>query len=207
MKRLFDITLSIPGLILLSPLFIILAIWIKKDSKGPVFYKQIRIGKGGKEFYLYKFRSMRQGADKQGLLTVGGKDPRITKSGSFIRTYKLDEFPQLINVLKGDMSIVGPRPEVPKYVALYTRDQQKVLSVKPGISDWASIYFRNENELLAQAENPEEFYVSEVMPQKLLMNLKYINNNSLFIDVKIIFNTIKMVLFKKSDNGDKSITT
>ena len=140
---------------------------------------------------------MRQGADKQGLLTVGGKDPRITKSGSFIRTYKLDEFPQLINVLKGEMSIVGPRPEVPKYVALYTADQQKVLSVKPGISDWASIYFRNENELLAQAENPEEFYISEVMPQKLLMNLKYIDNNSLFIDVKIILNTIKMVLFKK----------
>lgn len=199
MKRLFDITLSIPGLILLSPLFIILAIWIKKDSKGPVFYKQIRIGKDGREFYLYKFRSMRQGADKQGLLTVGGKDPRITKSGSFIRTYKLDEFPQLINVLKGDMSIVGPRPEVPKYVALYTADQQKVLSVKPGISDWASIYFRNENELLAQAENPEEFYVSEVMPQKLSMNLKYINNNNLFIDLKIILNTIKMVIFKKSD--------
>jgi lipopolysaccharide/colanic/teichoic acid biosynthesis glycosyltransferase len=198
-KRLFDIILSILGLILLSPLFIILAIWIKRDSKGPVFYKQIRIGKDAREFNLYKFRSMRQGADKQGLLTVGGKDPRITKSGSFIRRYKLDEFPQLINVLNGEMSIVGPRPEVPKYVALYTPDQQKVLSVKPGISDWASIYFRNENELLAEAENPEEFYISEVMPQKLLMNLKYIDNNSLFIDVKIILNTIKMVLFKKSD--------
>ena len=133
MKRLFDIVCSVAGIALLSTLFLVLAVWIKKESKGPVFYKQKRVGKNGKEFQLFKFRSMRIGSDKLGLLTIGGKDPRITKPGNFIRKFKLDEFPQLINVLIGNMSIVGPRPEVAKYVNLYNEEQLKVLKVKPGL--------------------------------------------------------------------------
>jgi lipopolysaccharide/colanic/teichoic acid biosynthesis glycosyltransferase len=196
LKRSFDIFFSVIGLILLSPVFLIMAIWIKCDSYGPVFYRQIRVGKNGRNFLLYKFRSMKVGADKKGLLTVGEKDPRITKSGKFIRKFKLDEFPQLINVLRGEMSIVGPRPEVPKYVALYNEEQRKVLSVRPGISDWSSIRFRNENELLAQAENSEDFYISEVMPEKLKMNLEYVRENNFWTDVKIIFITVKKLILK-----------
>lgn len=194
LKRLFDIVGSAVGIVLLSPVFIVLAIWIKKESKGPVFYKQKRVGKNGKEFLLFKFRSMRIGSDKLGLLTIGGSDPRITRAGNFIRKYKLDEFPQLINVLIGNMSIVGPRPEVAKYVNLYNEEQLKVLNVKPGITDWASIKFRNENELLAQAEKPEEFYISEVMPAKLQMSLQYIKKNNLLVDLKIIWMTLKKVI-------------
>jgi lipopolysaccharide/colanic/teichoic acid biosynthesis glycosyltransferase len=194
LKRLFDIFFSGMGLIILSPVLLLLAIWIKIDSKGPVFYKQTRVGKNNKQFLLYKFRSMIIDADKKGLLTVGGKDTRITASGYFIRKYKLDELPQLINVLSGDMSIVGPRPEVPKYVALYNEDQKKVLDIRPGISDWASINFSNENELLSKAENPELFYISEIMPQKLAINLNYLRNRNLWVDTKIIFFTIKKIL-------------
>lgn len=195
-KRLFDIIFSIIGLIFLSPVFLIMAIWIKSDSKGPVFYKQIRVGKNRRNFLLYKFRSMMVGADKKGLLTVGDKDSRITKSGKFIRKFKLDELPQLINVILGDMSIVGPRPEVPKYVAFYVEEQMRVLQVRPGITDWASIRFRNENELLAKAENSEDFYISEVMPEKLRMNLEYVKANNFWVDIKIIFITVKK-LFQK----------
>ena len=198
MKRLFDIVCSVTGITLLSPLFLVLAVWIKKESKGPVFYKQKRVGKNGKEFQLFKFRSMRIGSDKLGLLTIGGKDPRITKPGNFIRKFKLDEFPQLINVLIGNMSIVGPRPEVAKYVNLYNAEQLKVLKVKPGITDWASIKFRNENELLARAEKPEEFYISEVMPAKLQMNLLYIEKNNLMVDLKIIWMTFKKIVHDKN---------
>jgi len=194
MKRWFDIVCSVTGIALLSPLFFVLAVWIKKESKGPVFYKQKRVGKNGKEFQLFKFRSMRIGSDKLGLLTIGGQDPRITKPGNFIRKFKLDEFPQLINVLIGNMSIVGPRPEVAKYVNLYNEEQLKVLKVKPGITDWASIKFRNENELLARAEKPEEFYISEVMPAKLQMNLLYIEKNNLMVDLKIIWMTLKKIV-------------
>jgi lipopolysaccharide/colanic/teichoic acid biosynthesis glycosyltransferase len=194
LKRLFDIIFSVAGLTFLSPLFLIMAIWIRKDSKGPIFYKQIRVGKNNTEFLLYKFRSMVTGADQKGLLTVGGKDPRVTKSGYFIRKFKLDEFPQLINVLLGDMSIVGPRPEVPKYVALYNEDQKKVLSVRPGISDWASIRFSDENELLEKAKNPESLYISEIMPEKLLMNLEYIEKRNLWIDFKIIILTLRKII-------------
>jgi lipopolysaccharide/colanic/teichoic acid biosynthesis glycosyltransferase len=194
LKRLFDIVFSVAGLTFLSPLFLIMAIWIRKDSKGPIFYKQIRVGKNNTEFLLYKFRSMVTGADQKGLLTVGGKDPRVTKSGYFIRKFKLDEFPQLINVLLGDMSIVGPRPEVPKYVALYNEDQKKVLSVRPGISDWASIRFSDENELLEKAKNPESLYISEIMPEKLLMNLEYIEKRNLWIDFKIIILTLRKII-------------
>lgn len=199
LKRSFDIFFSVIGLILLSPVFLIMAIWIKWDSYGPVFYKQTRVGKNAKIFLLYKFRSMRVGSDKEGLLTVGEKDPRITRSGKFIRKFKLDEFPQLINVLRGEMSIVGPRPEVPKYVALYNEEQRDILNIRPGISDWSSIRFSNENELLAQAENYEDFYISEVMPEKLKMNLEYVRSNNFWIDLKIIFMTMKKIVSKEKE--------
>lgn len=194
MKRLFDIVASAIGLLLLSPLFLILAVWIKCDSRGPVFYKQKRVGRGNKDFDLYKFRSMRVGADKLGLITVGGRDPRITRSGYFIRKYKLDEFPQLINVLKGDMSIVGPRPEVRKYVDLYTPEQQEVLRVRPGITDPASIRYRNENELLAQVEDPERYYREVIMPDKLRLNLEYVHTMSFWNDIRFIFSTFRAIL-------------
>lgn len=194
MKRLFDIVASGCGLILLFPLFIILSIWIKFDSEGPIFYKQVRVGRYNKDFYLYKFRSMRVGSDKKGLITVGDRDPRITNSGYFIRKYKLDEFPQLINVLKGDMSLVGPRPEVRKYVDMYTPEQLRVLDVRPGITDLASIRYRNENEILAQAANPDEYYVNVVMQDKLKINLEYIDKHNLWYDIKLIFKTFYAII-------------
>ena len=190
MKRVFDILASFLGLFIISPLFVILAIWIKLDSKGPVFYKQVRVGRGNKDFYLYKFRSMCMGADKAGLITVGGRDSRITKSGYYIRKYKLDEFPQLINVLKGDMSLVGPRPEVRKYVELYTPEQMHVLDVRPGITDLASIRYRNENELLEKAEDPDKYYIEVIMQDKLRINLEYVKNHSFLYDIKLIFVTL-----------------
>lgn len=194
MKRSFDIIASGIGLICLSPLFLILAVWIKIDSKGPVFYRQIRVGKGNKDFHLYKFRSMRVGSDKKGLITVGGHDSRVTKSGYYIRKYKLDELPQLINVFIGDMSLVGPRPEVRKYVDMYTPEQLKVLSVCPGITDMASICYRNENELLAQVEDPEKYYVETIMPDKLRINLEYVANHSFGYDLKLILQTFKAII-------------
>lgn len=154
MKRIFDIVMSGLGLICLSPLFLVLAVWIKCDSAGPVFYRQVRVGRGNKDFRLFKFRSMRPDSDKLGLITVGGHDPRVTRSGYYIRKYKLDEFPQLINVFVGDMSLVGPRPEVRKYVDLYTPEQLRVLNVRPGITSLASIRYRNENEILAKQMIP-----------------------------------------------------
>lgn len=192
MKRLFDFVASLLGLIILSPLFIILALFVGLGSKGGVFYKQERVGKGNRNFFLYKFRSMIIDADKKGLLSIGkdGKDPRVTKVGYFIRKYKLDELTQLLNVLKGDMSLVGPRPEVRKYVELYTEEQKQVLSVRPGITDIASIKFRNENDLLAQNPNPEEYYIKEIMPQKLALNLEYIKTRTFCGDIKLIFITI-----------------
>ena len=194
MKRLFDVIASGVGLLCLSPLFLILAVWIKMDSDGPVFYKQVRVGRGNKDFYLYKFRSMRVGSDKKGLITVGGRDARVTKSGYYIRKYKLDELPQLINVFKGDMSLVGPRPEVRKYVEMYTEDQMKVLSVRPGITDMASICYRNENELLAEADDPEKYYIEVVMPDKLRINLDYVRSHSFGNDIKLIFKTFKAIV-------------
>lgn len=193
LKRVFDWLFSLIFLIVLSPVFLILAVWIKLDSRGPVFYKQQRVGKDGKDFWLYKFRSMRVGSDKSGLLTVGGRDPRITSSGYFIRKYKLDEFPQLINVFLGEMSVVGPRPEVRKYVNLYNAEQLRVLSVRPGISDFASIRYRNENDLLEKAENPEQFYIDEVMPEKLRINLEYVEKANLATDIRIIFATLAAI--------------
>lgn len=194
MKRLMDIFFSLIGLILLFPLFLIIGLIIVLDSKGGVFYKQTRVGKDGKDFKLFKFRSMAVGSDKKGLLTVGGNDSRITKPGYFIRKYKIDELPQLINVFIGDMSLVGPRPEVRKYVDLYNEEQQKVLSVQPGITDFASIEFINENEVLGNSENPEKTYIEEVMPFKLKLNLKYIEEKSVVTDIKIIFKTIAKII-------------
>ena len=190
MKRLFDVVCSFFGLLMLSPLFIFLSLWVGFGSKGGVFYKQKRVGRFNKDFTLYKFRSMRVGSDKKGLLTIGGKDSRVTKAGFFIRKYKLDELPQLLNVLKGDMSFVGPRPEVRKYVDMYTERQLKVLDVRPGITDLASIKYRNENDLLATADNPEQYYIDFVMQDKLALNLQYIETRTFLGDIKLIFRTI-----------------
>ena len=196
MTRLFDIVASGLGLLCLSPLFLLLAVWIKCDTPGPVFYRQTRVGRYNRDFRLYKFRSMRIGADRQGLITVGGHDTRITRSGYFIRKYKLDEFPQLINVFIGDMSLVGPRPEVRKYVDLYTQEQMHVLDVRPGITDLASIRYRNENELLAQAADPDRYYIETIMPDKLRINLEYVANHSFWSDIVFIFKTFWEIVAK-----------
>ena len=195
--RFFDILFSLFALVFLSPLFLFITLLIKLESKGNAFFKQLRVGEKGKHFNLLKFRTMVNNAEKKGLqLTVGKKDNRITKVGYLLRKYKLDELPQLINVLKGEMSIVGPRPEVPKYVDLYTEEQRKVLNSKPGISDYASIEFINENEILAKAENPEQIYIHEIMPAKIRLNLKYIENRNLKEYFKIIFYTFYQILKK-----------
>lgn len=196
MKRIFDVVASGLGLVAVSPIFLILAIWIKLDSKGPVFYKQMRVGRKNRDFQLYKFRSMRTGSDKKGLITVGGRDPRVTPVGYYIRKYKLDELPQLINVFIGDMSIVGPRPEVRQYVDLYTPEQMQVLSVRPGITDLASIRYHDENELLEQAEDPEKYYRKVVMPDKLKINREYINKASFWFDIRLIFCTLWTIIKK-----------
>lgn len=189
MKRLFDITASSLGLIVLSPLFLVLAIWIKLDSKGPVFYRQVRVGRNNKDFRIFKFRSMRVGSDKGSLITIGGRDPRITRSGYFIRKSKLDELPQLINVFVGDMSLVGPRPEVRHYVDYWTPEQMHVLDVRPGITDPASIKFCNESELMAQAEDPEKYYIEVIMQEKIKIYLEYVENHSFLGDIGLIFKT------------------
>lgn len=189
MKRLFDIVASGIGLIVLSPLFLILAIWIKLDSKGPVFYRQVRVGKNNKDFRIFKFRSMREGSDKGSLVTIGGRDPRVTRSGYWIRKFKLDELPQLINVFIGDMSLVGPRPEVRHYVDHWTPEQMHVLDVRPGITDPASIKFRNENELMEQAEDPEKYYIEVIMQEKIKLYLEYVEHHSFWGDIGLIFKT------------------
>ena len=189
-KRLFDIISSGIGLLCLAPVFVVMAIWIKLDSRGPVFYRQTRVGRYGRDFRIFKFRSMRVGSDKGRQITVGERDPRITRSGYFIRRYKIDELPQLINVFLGDMSIVGPRPEVRKYVDLYSEEQRKVFQVRPGITDLASIKYRNENELLSQVDDPDTYYIDVIMPDKLTINLEYIRHQSFMGDIKIIFNTL-----------------
>jgi len=194
MKRLFDIIASGTGLIILAPLFFILAVWIKLDSKGPVFYRQVRVGKDNKDFRIFKFRSMRVGSDKGSLVTIGGHDPRITKSGYFIRKFKLDELPQLINVFIGDMSLVGPRPEVRHYVDYWTPEQMHVLDVRPGITDPASIKFRNENELMEKAEDPEKYYIEVIMQEKLKLYLEYVDNHSFWGDIQLIFQTFVAII-------------
>ena len=194
MKRVFDILASGFGLLVLSPLFLILAIWIKLDSKGPVFYRQVRVGRHNKDFRIFKFRSMRVGSDKGSLVTIGGRDPRVTRSGYFIRKFKLDEFPQLINVFVGDMSLVGPRPEVRHYVNFWTPEQMHVLDVRPGITDPASIKFRNENELLEKAEDPERYYIDVIMQDKIKLYLEYVEKHNFFYDLGLIFKTFWVIV-------------
>jgi lipopolysaccharide/colanic/teichoic acid biosynthesis glycosyltransferase len=195
--RLFDVFFAALGLILISPFFLFIAIWIKLDSPGPFFFVQKRVGKGQKLFSLFKFRTMKTNAHKKGLLTVG-KDPRITPSGHFLRKYKLDELPQLLNVLIGDMSLVGPRPEVRKFVNQYTDDQIKLLQVRPGITDPASIYYSSENEILANSSDPKKTYIHEILPNKLELSSTYAFNPSLKSYFKYIFLTIKKIFFGKA---------
>jgi lipopolysaccharide/colanic/teichoic acid biosynthesis glycosyltransferase len=194
MKRSFDIVFSLIGLILLMPLFFVVAVLIKLSSSGPIFYLQMRVGLNGNDFKLYKFRTMMVDADKKGLLTVGGRDPRVTSIGYYLRKFKIDELPQLLNVLFGSMSFVGPRPEVRKYVDMYTEEQKNVLSIKPGITDYASLEYFNENDLLSRSENPEQVYIQEVMPAKLKLNLKYMREAGFFTDLKIIFRTLARIV-------------
>lgn len=193
LKRVFDIIASFCGIIILFPLIIIVSILIKITSKGPVLFKQIRVTKNGKLFKIYKFRTMKENSEGNKQITVG-KDNRITGIGHILRKTKLDELPQLFNVLKGEMSLVGPRPEVPKYVELYTDEQREILKVPAGITDYASIYFSNESELLGEAENPEEFYIKKIMPYKIELNKKYINEIGIMTDIKIIILTILKIL-------------
>lgn len=193
LKRLFDILSSLIVLLLCLPFLIIISIIISIESRGGVIFSQVRVGKDGREFKLYKLRSMRMNTEKSRQLTVGA-DARITRTGRFIRKFKLDELPQLINIIIGDMSVVGPRPEVPKYVALYTAEQRKVLSVRPGLTDYASIQYINESEVLCESEDPEKTYIAEVMPAKLKLNLKYVEEQSFATDLKLIFKTIGRIL-------------
>ena len=197
MKRLFDVIASGCGLLVLSQVFLVMAIWIKRDSEGPRFYRQVRVGRNNKDFRIFKFRPMRVGADKGSLVTIGGHDPRITRSGYFIRKYKLDEFPQLINVFLGEMSLVGPRPEVRHYVNYWTEEQMHVLDVRPGITDPASIKFRNENELMEKAEDPEDYYINVIMQEKIKLYLEYVKNASLGYDIKLIFQTFKVIITER----------
>ena len=193
-KRLFDIIFSFIGLIILLPILLIIAIGIKIDSKGAVFYRQTRVGRHNQDFKIFKFRTMFVGSDNKGLLTLGDNDNRVTKIGYYLRKYKLDELPQLINVFIGNMSFVGPRPEVRKYVDYYSEEDLQIFKIKPGITDYASIAFRNEAELLKAAADPEKLYVEDIMPKKIALNKKYINNNSLIADIKIIIKTILIII-------------
>ena len=194
MIRFFDILFSIIGLVLLSPLLTVLYLLIRIESQGGGFYSQERIGKNGKPFKLFKFRSMRIGSDKKGLITIGEKDNRITKTGFILRKYKLDELPQLWNVFIGDMSLVGPRPEVKKYTDLYTEEQKQVLQVRPGITDWASIKYVDENKILGESKDPDDAYVNLIMPNKIKLNMVYIQHQTLGEYFKIIFTTFKEIV-------------
>lgn len=193
-KRVFDVFFSVVGLFFLLPIFLVVIILLKLDSKGSVFYKQLRVGLNQKNFELIKFRTMYTNSDRAGLLTIGDHDSRITRVGCWLRKYKIDELPQLINILKGEMSFVGPRPEVLKYVMMYDAFQKKVLTVKPGITDWASIQYIDENQLLANAEDPESFYINTIIPSKITQNLKYIEHHNLWVDLKIISYTLKSII-------------
>ena len=195
MIRFFDFLFSFLGIIILFPFLFLIGLIIKLTSRGPVFYKQQRVGLNGVDFYVFKLRTMNINSDKLGLITVGGHDPRITSVGFFLRKYKLDELPQLLNVIIGDMSLVGPRPEVRKYVEKYTTEQKKVLSIRPGITDWASIYYKDENVILGESSDPEKDYIFKIMPDKLNYNFIYINNYGSLEYFKIIFTTIWRILF------------
>jgi len=194
MKRFVDIVLSAFVLICFLPLGLILMLFISLESKGGPFFLQQRVGQNGKLFNLIKFRSMRINADQGSQITIGNKDPRITRTGYFIRRFKLDEFPQFVNVIKGDMSIVGPRPEVPYYVSKYSIEQREILKFRPGITDYASIAYFNENEILAKAKDPQSAYLKEIMPAKIALNQRYLNQPSIGKDLHIIFLTVRKIL-------------
>ncbi|MEI8116637.1 MAG: sugar transferase [Flavobacteriia bacterium] len=200
MKRIFDVLFSGLVLICFIPIGLVLAILILLESKGGVFFKQVRIGKNGTPFYLFKFRSMFIDAESLGKITIGSRDPRITRVGFYIRRYKLDEFPQFINVIRGEMSIVGPRPEVKEYVDLYSEEQRKILAVKPGITDYASLTYFHENEILAKSENPQQTYIQEVMPEKIRLNEKYLANPTLLQDILIIRKTVVKMFFSRKNS-------
>ena len=193
MIRLCDILFSLIGLLLLMPIWLIVSLWIVLDDPGPVFYRQQRVGRGGIDFGLLKFRSMRVGADKMSLITVGERDPRITRAGYYIRKYKIDELPQLWNVFIGDMSLVGPRPEVRRYVDCYTDEQKRVLEIRPGITDYASIEYIDENRILAQADDPDKTYIEDIIPAKIALNMRYIEHQTLGEYLKIIFLSLIML--------------
>lgn len=194
MKRLFDIVFSLLGLVFLTPIWLLIVVLMLLTSKGPIIYKQVRVGKNNKDFKIFKFRTMHVNADKMGLLSVGDRDPRITQIGYYLRKFKLDELPQFANVLKGDMSFVGPRPEVRKYVNFYNQDQMQVFKARPGITDLASIAFRNESELLANQEDPDSFYINVIMPKKLQINLDYLKERTLIKDIGVIFKTFLAII-------------
>lgn len=194
MKRLFDIVFSFLGLVFLAPIWLLIVVLMMATSKGPIIYKQVRVGKNNKDFKIFKFRTMHVNADKLGLLSVGDRDPRITPIGYYLRKFKLDELPQLANVLRGDMSFVGPRPEVRKYVNFYNQEQMQVFKVRPGITDLASIEFRNESELLADQEDPDSYYINVIMPKKLQINLDYLKERTLIKDVGVIFKTFLAII-------------
>lgn len=199
-KRVFDILFSVLGLIILSPVFLVISVWIKLDSPGPVFFRQRRVGRGERDFFIHKFRTMHVDAEKRGLKITVGKDPRITNCGHVLRKFKIDEFPQLIDVLVGTMSIVGPRPEVPQYVAKYPEDKRnKLFQLRPGITDWASVKFKNENDLLSRSSDPEKTYIEEILPIKISYYEKYFEESSLFVDLEIIFLTLKEIFIKTGD--------
>jgi len=196
-KRVFDVFFSLIGLIVLSPVFLIISIWIKLDSEGPVFFRQRRVGRNQKDFFIHKFRTMYVDAEKRGLKITVGRDPRITKCGHILRKFKLDEFPQLIDVLIGEMSIVGPRPEVPQYVAKYPEDKRnKLFTMRPGITDWASVMFKNENEILEKSQDPEQTYINEILPVKIGYYERYHDQASFMTDVKIILLTLKEIFIR-----------
>ena len=193
LKRLFDIFMSLAFIIILLPVFIIISIWILIDSRGGVLYLQSRVGKNNRDFRMYKFRSMRPESDTLGLLTIGDHDPRVTRAGKFLRKTKLDELPQMLNILKGNMSFVGPRPEVRKYVELYSAEQMKVLSVRPGLTDYASLEYIDEDSILGQSKDPDRIYITEIMPAKLELNMRYIRERSFARDLLIILQTVAKI--------------
>ena len=194
LKRLIDFGASLLGLVLLSPILLVLAVLIRLDSSGPVFYRGVRAGRLGKPFRMIKFRTMVANADRIGGPSSAGDDPRITRVGHFLRCYKLDEFPQLINVLRGEMSLVGPRPEVPEYAAMFNQEEARILGVRPGITDWASIWNSDEGALLAGSADPEKTYLEKIRPEKIRLQLKYVDNHSFWTDIRILSETIKILL-------------
>ncbi|NND93693.1 MAG: sugar transferase [Flavobacteriales bacterium] len=193
LKRLLDILFSLVGLLVLSPILILISILIFIKDGSPIFFMQERIGKDSNPFQLFKFRTMRPNSESEGQLSIGGRDPRVTDIGHILRKSKVDELPQLLNVLKGDMSLVGPRPEVPRYVALYNERQREVLKVRPGLTDKASLAYFNESELMEDKEDPESFYIEELMPAKLELNLEYLNGRTLITDIRLIIKTISRI--------------